>query len=360
MKLLEYEGKKLLLRHGLPVPAGTAITKTSPVNDIQLPAVVKVQIPVGGRGKAGGIQKVNTLEELEVACKDLFSREIRGHRASTLLIEELLDVRDELYLSITIDRSLQQIVVLAHAQGGVEIENAADADSLLRLPLTDKPDAGVAGKVSAKLGLPNTQMNQLQTILQNLYDAFVVEDALLIEINPLVLTQGELVCADAKIELDDTAAFRHQGEWDFETKAVSGQFVVLSNDGNVASMANGAGLAMATMDAIKAAGAEPANFLDIGGGTNAAGMVRAFEQISNMPRVQSIVINVFAGITRCDEVAQAILAAREQLPNLPPLFIRLAGTNEHEGRRLLDEAGVAVLPSLEVCVTEAVKVVKHV
>lgn len=355
MKLLEYEAKDLLKQSKVTVPEAQLVRTGAEAPSVSLPVVLKVQIPVGGRGKAGGIQPVSTAEGFEQTAKELLSKPIKGYVASTLLAEEQLEIQNEHYLSYVIDRSQQSAVLLAHRQGGVDIETttAEDSSGLLRIPLSDRPDNEVATKLLEHYQLDDTLRNEIHDLLSSLWEAFTANDALLLEINPLVLTKdNRLLCADAKIELDDAAAFRHP-DWDFEQKPQKAQFVVLDEQGDVASMANGAGLAMATVDAIKGAGATPANFLDIGGGTNTEGMVEAFKAMTEMPSVRAIVINVFAGITRCDEVAQAIVIARERFENLPPLFIRLAGTNEQQGKQILTDNNIATLSTLQECVQAA-------
>ncbi len=357
MKLLEYEAKALLRKHGVPVPNGQAVRDANEVVHITFPVVVKVQIPKGGRGKAGGIKLVQDQAEYQQTATALLGSTILDCKVSTLLVEEALHYERELYIAIAIDRAAGCLELLAHRRGGVEIEQTVTVqDPMVRLPLTQAPDATTLKQVQAYFGLsdsPDTTL-MLQELLSRLYQTCVGEDALLVEINPLMeLDDGSLVCADAKIELDDAAEFRHTDR-QLETPASSSQFVVLNNGGTIASMANGAGLAMATVDAIKGAGADPANFYDVGGGTNVDGMVRAFERMADMPNVRAIVVNIFGGITRCDEVAEAIIAARKICKNLPKLYIRLTGTNEAQGKKLLDDAGIALYPTLADCVREAV------
>lgn len=353
MTLLEYEAKQLLKKHGLPVPHGVVVKDAAMPGGRPLPVVLKAQIPKGGRGKAGGVRVVHDEAEYLAVAGELLGKPLLGCRVDSLLAEEALQYVRELYVAVTVDRSIGRLVLLAHGQGGIDIEQAAD--EIVRIPLAGSPDQSVAQRLGEALGLQG-RADELLVVVQKLYDMALAEDALLVEVNPLmVLDDGSLVCADAKVELDDAAQFRHP-EWAFEYMPVSGQFVVLDAAGTVASMANGAGLAMATVDAIKVAGAEPANFYDVGGGTNIAGMVAAFQKIADMPEVRAIVVNIFGGITRCDEVAEAIVEAQKKCHNLPVLCIRLTGTNEAEGKSLLDAAGVQTFPTLADCVAEAVKV----
>lgn len=356
MRLLEHEAKQLLREYDLPVPEGKLVTSADVKCPLPFPCVVKVQIPIGGRGKAGGVRVVTSAQEYQHVVSALLGSTIKGYVVESLLVEAQLEIAQELYVALTIDRDVQSAVVLAHKEGGVEIESAQD---FWRKPLSGVPGNDLATELAEYFDLPKSMYGALSALLQYLWNAFI-DDALLVEINPLVLTQdGALVCADAKVELDAAAAFRHP-RWHFQAPDASAQFVVLDAKGTVASMANGAGLAMATMDAIAAAGAQPANFFDVGGGTSVEGMTKAFQRMSDLPEVQAIVVNIFAGITRCDQVAQAIIAAKQSLPQLPPLFIRLSGTNEAEGKRLLAAHDIPLLPNLAACVNAAVQEVSHV
>jgi succinyl-CoA synthetase beta subunit len=350
MKLLEYEAKKMLRNYGLPTPAGVVWRAGEARPEIKLPAMVKAQVPVGGRGKAGGVRAVVTADEVQAAGDALLGRELLGFTVGSVLLEEQLRPQRELYLAVALDRSKQALVVLAHTDGGVDIEEAQG--EMLEVVLDGEPTAAQIAQLGEYLSISGERSDDFAELVMNLYKLSRAEDGVLVEINPLVVDSGgRLSCADAKIELDDEAGFRHK-EREFEAEAASAQFVVLADTGTIASLANGAGLAMATNDAIKAAGQEPANFFDVGGGTNTEGMVAGFEKIRALGQVRAIVVNIFAGITRCDEVAQAILAARAKGPT-PPLFIRLAGTNAAEGKALLAEAGIELCGSLGECVEQA-------
>lgn len=360
MKLLEYEAKNLLRSYGLPTPAGVVWRHGEALPDgAPLPAVVKVQIPVGGRGRAGGVRAAMTIGETEAAGRALLGQELLGYKVGAVLVEEQIKPAREMYLALALDRSEQALVLLAHRNGGVDIEEAAEADGApLEIVLDGAPTKEQIRTVAEYLQLDGGAAAEFTDIISKLYEACRSEDAVLVEINPLMVTSGGLVCADAKIELDDDAAFRHKDR-DYEAAPASAQFVILSPAGTIASLANGAGLAMATNDAIKAAGQEPANFFDVGGGTSAEAMAAGFEKIRALGQVRAIVVNIFAGITRCDEVAQAILAARAKGPT-PPLFIRLAGTNAEAGKALLTEAGIELCGSLGECVERAAAEVRNV
>lgn len=348
MRLLEYEAKQLLTSAGVPVPLGCTISEKTP-QDVAFPVVLKSQVPIGGRGRLGGILFAETADEYAKGVARLLQHAIQGFTPKVLLIEEKLAIEREFYLSILIDREEGDIKLMAHASGGVEIES--QHEGFLSLPISQ--DSLPSTAVAQALGIQDKE-TELHGLLTNLYQCFTANDATLIEINPLALTAaGQLVCSDAKVELDDAAAFRH--DWHFETALSEANFVTLNPDGMVATIANGAGLAMATVDAVHDKGLQPANFLDIGGGANTASVLRAFRRIMEYPNIQAIIINIFAGITRCDEVAKAIVEARAQIPELPPLFIRLAGTNYQEAVDILEAEGIPLAATLEDCLRGAAR-----
>lgn len=356
MNLLEHEAKKILHSAGIPVPKSILITtgaKTLPKN---LPIVLKSQVPVGGRGKAGGIVIVEEQNQLSTTIDHLFNLSIKGFTPATLLAEEKLAIQKELYLSLLVDRATAGLLLVANTAGGIEVETAKE---FARWEVDYKnPDFDSLGQALADYyDLPG-QTFILQDIVQNLFTCLKQNDATLIEINPLILTEktstedSKLIAGDCKLTLDDSASFRHP-EWDFETKPAEANFVTINPEGNVATIANGAGLAMATVDSAYSAGLQPINFLDIGGGANTETLVKAFRRITEYESVQAIIINIFAGITRSDEVARAIVTAREQIAGLPPLFIRLAGTNYQSAVDILTEHDIAILPSLTACLESA-------
>lgn len=352
MKLLEYEAKHLMNQFGLVVPAGSIIRHNeSATIQAGFSLVVKSQVPVGGRGKAGGVIVVDSIDELQEATEKIFSLQIKGYTPRTLLLEPRLSIAHEYYLSILINREASCIQLVAHAEGGVEIESQAGF-STWDLGVGEN-DFELIGQQLAKLyGTPGDTA-QLKDVAEKLYECFVVNDATLLEINPLVkTTDGTYICADAKMELDDAASFRHK-DWGFEDKPAEVNFVTLDDRGEVATIANGAGLAMATVDAVASYDMVPANFLDVGGGANKESVLRAFTRIMEYPDIKTIVINIFAGITRCDEVARAIIAARSEIDTLPPLFIRLAGTNFEEAAKLLEQEDIPTLATLDACLKAA-------
>jgi succinyl-CoA synthetase beta subunit len=352
MKLLEHEAKSLLRTGHVPVPEGIVITKKEEIDVLTLPVVLKSQVPVGGRGKLGGVVIVETIDALADTINGLFALDIKHYKPNVLLAEEKLAIKNEHYLSLLIDRGSASVQLVAHRHGGIEVE-ANDSADFLTTPITKQTITNCAEKLASYLGYPPAL---IEPLLDRLFDAFVSNDATLLEINPLVYTESdELICGDCKMELDDAAAFRHK-DWNFEDTPSDTNFVTLNPDGTVATIANGAGLAMATVDAVTVSGMVPANFLDIGGGANTASVLRAFTQIMEFPNIQTIVINIFAGITRCDEVARAIIEAKKQIDALPPLFIRLAGTNFEEAVTLLAAENITTLSTLEECLTAAKEV----
>ncbi len=354
MNLLEYEAKNILSIFKINTPA-SVIIKQSKQKTVKTPTVLKSQVPTGGRGKAGGIRVIESADELQKNIDDIFELDIKGFKPKTILAEEKLAIKKELYLSMLIDRSSSSIQIMANSLGGVEIEDNPK-DSYFRHNIDQKNIDSVGQSLSDYFDLPG-QTFLLQDLLENLYKCFVKNDATLVEINPLVLTdENQLVAGDCKMTLDNNAAFRH--DWEFEEEIKQSNFVSLNETGNIATIANGAGLAMATVDAVADAGLEPANFLDIGGGANAASLKVAFDKIMQYKNIQAIVINIFAGITRCDEVAKAIITARGDFDSLPPLFIRLAGTNYQSAVKLLEDEGIAVLPNLSSCIQAANKKVQ--
>lgn len=354
MNLLEHEAKTLLKSASIPTPASTLLKKGERYTG-SLPVVIKSQVPTGGRGKAGGILVVDTLQQAQEAIDKLFTLEIKTYKPASILAEEKLAIKRELYLSILIDRPSAAIKLIAHTNGGVEVEENKNFMSW-QLDYT-KPDFDTLGQSLADYYDLQDQVFALQDLIQNLFTCLKTNDATMIEVNPLVLTEeNKLIAGDGKVTLDDAATFRHK-DWDFETKPAEVNFVTINHDGNVATIANGAGLAMATVDAAYSAGLTPANFLDIGGGANTETLLKAFNKIVEYPQVQAIIINIFAGITRSDEVAKAIIAAKEQIENLPPLFIRLAGTNYQEAVKLLEAESITIMPNLESALQAAKEVV---
>jgi len=348
MNLLEYEAKGILQKFAIPVPHGTPFRQNTSLPTA--PIVLKSQVHTGGRGKLGGVVVVRDQAQVEPLVASIFALAIKDEKPQTILAEELLDIAHEYYLSVVINRAAAEIELVAHKEGGIEIESH-DASEFLRKPLTADAVDVIGETLAEYYDLPG-QAFALQDLVKNLYECFVKSDAILLEINPLALTaDNKLVAGDCKMTLDDDAAFRHP-EWKFEQAATSANFVTLDPRGSVATIANGAGLAMATVDAVKQVGLTPANFLDIGGGATVEGIVESFQKVLEFPSVNAIVINIFGGIVRCDDVAKAILEARKQFTDLPELYIRLSGNKSAEATELLADAGLTLYPDLPACLKE--------
>jgi succinyl-CoA synthetase beta subunit len=349
MILLEYEAKNILQKSGVAVPQAEIV---SGAPNLAFPLVIKSQVPTGGRGKAGGIRIVENINEYNQTKNELLKLKIKGFQPKTLLAEKLIDIDKEFYLAFRIDTKNHCIELIAHPSGGIEVEDN-ESKGFYKKAIVSKSDLTQAAEKLAELYDIPEKTYVLEDLLIKLFECFTSSDAFLLEINPLVYTKDhKLIAADCKMELDDAAGFRHP-EWKFEAAPTNTNFVTLDQNGTVATIANGAGLAMATVDAVAAGGLTPANFLDIGGGANEDSVLKAFNEIMRYENVRAIVINIFAGITRCDEVAKAIIAAKKQIPALPPLCIRLAGTNVDEAEKLLDAERIPLLPDLEACTEKA-------
>jgi succinyl-CoA synthetase beta subunit len=351
--LLEYQGKQFFAQYGIPVSPGEAVTTVddavAAAERIGYPVVVKAQVHVGGRGKAGGVKLAANVDEVREHAGNILGLDIKGHIVRTIWIEYASDIAEEYYASFTLDRSAKKHLGMLSAQGGVEIEAVAeeDPDAIAKIwidpvdGLTE--DAAREWVLAAKLNPDAT--DGAVDILLKLYRAYTEGDADLCEINPLILKPtGEVHALDAKVTLDGNAQFRHEGWEEYEATQVRDEREQAAHDkglqyvgleGSVGVIANGAGLAMSTVDIVNQVGGKPANFLDIGGGANAEVMAGALEVINNDPDVKSIFINIFGGITKGDEVANGIVTALERVNIDAPIVIRIDGTNAEEGRRIL-------------------------
>jgi succinyl-CoA synthetase beta subunit len=357
MDLYEYQGKELFKRHGIPVSEGRLATSPeqarAAAEELGGPVVVKAQVLTGGRGKAGGIKHAATPDEAEARAGEILGLDIRGHVVRRLWIERASDIAREYYLSITFDRGEKKPLFMFTTEGGVDIEEVAATkpEALVRLhvdPLEGfQPWQARRLVYSGNVADPSEQ-KQIAAIVEKLYEAFVETDAMLCEINPLIVTpDGEVRALDSKFTVDDNALYRHADVAEMrdpdsyppEERAAREKGVTyVKLDGEVGILGNGAGLVMSTLDVIALAGGRPANFCDLGGGGDAEGVVDALEVITADPQVKSIFFNIFGGITRCDEVARGILAALDRMTIAHPIVVRLDGTNAEEGRRLLQEA----------------------
>ena len=353
MDLFEYQGKQYFARYDIPVSAGgvadTVDEAVTQADAAGYPVVVKAQVQVGGRGKAGGIKLANNADEVRTHAGNILGLDIKGHVVARLWVEHASDIYKEFYASFTLDRAAKKYLAMVSAKGGVEIETVAeeDPDAIARLhidPAKGFSEADAADLV-ARAGLDPEAVDGAIDILAKLFRCYVDGDADLVEINPLILTpEGKVHALDAKVTLDDNAAYRHP-EWDAfrdidefderERLARSKGLQYVGLDGYVGIIANGAGLAMSTCDVVNQVGGSPANFLDIGGGANAEVMANALEVINSDPKVRSIFINIFGGITRGEEVANGIKTALGRVDISAPMVIRLDGTNAEEGRAIL-------------------------
>jgi succinyl-CoA synthetase beta subunit len=355
--LYEYQGKQLFARFGIPVSQGRLATSPeearAAADDLGGPVVVKAQVLTGGRGKAGGIKVADDPADAEAKAREILGLDIRGHVVRRLWIEKASDIAKEYYLSVTFDRGAKKALYMLTTEGGVEIEQVAEEnpDALARLhvdPLEGfQPYQGRRLIYGAAIDDPNEQ-KQILTIIEKLYRCFVESDAMLCEINPLIVTrEGDVRALDSKFTVDDSALFRHPDiaeMRDVEAADPQERFArekgvtYVKLDGEVGILGNGAGLSMSTVDVVVVAGGRPANFCDLGGGGDAQGVVDALEVITSDDQVRSIFFNIFGGITRCDEVARGILTALDQMRIGLPIVVRLDGTNAEEGRKLLADA----------------------
>jgi len=379
MKLYEYEAKQLFIEEGVLVPQGVLVKSVEQALDavkkIKFPLVLKAQVLVGGRGKAGGIKVANDEYELRKIVSEMFSTKIKGESVNTILIEEKIDIEKELYLSITVDRSSRSPVILFSDMGGIDIEEIAERYPNKIIKCYIDPLIGMKNyhklMITDHINLTQNVKKQITNILDILWKIFKKYDAELVEINPLVVTKnGNVIAVDAKIIIDDNALFRQlrfsklmeseRGEYnEREIAAMKANMSYVELDGNIGIIGNGAGLVMATMDVVKYFGGSPANFLDVGGGASAERMRKALEIISSHPNVKAIFINILGGITRCDEMARGIISALEEFKIKKPIVIRLIGTNEREGREILNNYGIHAFDNMEEAARKVVELVRE-
>ena len=358
MKLLEYQAKEVLSALGVPIPPGrvarTPEEAAAAASDLG-PVAVKAQVPVGGRGKAGGIKLASTPDEARLAAEQIIGMDIKGFRVPLVYCEGALDIGQEVYLGFTVDRDARANVLMLSARGGMEIEQVAEESPEAVARLYPNPWRGPLdfelNQLAWEAGL-GQQARALVPLVKKLYRAITEYDAVTAEINPLVITrQGELVAGDAKLEIDENAAFRHRDleerygdvlEGDpYEMEAKKRNLTYVSLDGEIGIIGNGAGLCMGTLDLVQRAGGRAANFCDIGGGAKAEVVENALAVILMNPKVRGVLMNVFGGITRGDEVARGLVQARDSLGMSLPLVVRLSGTNQEEGRAILEQNGIA-------------------
>ena len=366
MKIHEYQAKAILARYGVPVPRGEVVTSAAEADAVARRlgggvVVVKAQIHAGGRGKGGGVKVVKSAEEVEQVAAKMIGMTLvthqtgpAGQKVGRVLVEQGLKIARELYLGLVIDRSTERPVLMASPDGGVEIEKVAEEtpERIFKEYIT--PAVGLspfqARKLAFALGLEGAQIGQASKFMAAVWNAFQATDASLIEINPLIVTaDGMLLALDAKMNFDDNALYRHPDVKDLrdlaeedplEVEASRHSLNYIKLDGTIGCMVNGAGLAMATMDIIKLAGGEPANFLDVGGGANADQIRNAFRILMSDRNVKAVLINIFGGILRCDVLAEGVIAAVRDLGVRVPIVIRMEGTNVEQGKQMLRESGL--------------------
>ena len=369
MKIHEYQGKEIFRRYDMAVPRGIPVFSVDEAvkaaQSLGGPVwVVKAQIHAGGRGKGGGVKLAKSIDEVRELAGTILGMQLvthqtgpRGQKVRRLLIEEGADIRKELYVGMVVDRASQRVVLMASSEGGMDIEEvAAKTPEKIHKVFID-PIAGLtaadADDVARKIGIPESSMPQARAMLQGLYRAFDETDASLAEINPLILTgDGKVIALDAKLNFDSNALFRHPDivamrdldeEDPAEIEASKFDLSYISLDGNIGCLVNGAGLAMATMDVIKLYGGEPANFLDVGGGATAEKVTEAFKIMLRNPSLKAILVNIFGGIMRCDVIAEGVIAASKAVGLKVPLVVRMKGTNEELGRKMIADSGLPII-----------------
>jgi succinyl-CoA synthetase beta subunit len=385
MKIHEYQGKEILRQFGVPVPRGypafSVLEASEAAQKLGGPVwVVKAQIHAGGRGKGGGVKLARSLDDLKKLAGEILGMQLKTHQTGPagqkvrrLYIEEGADIKKELYVSLVTDRASQKVAMIASSEGGMDIEEVAHSTpekiiTELVDPLVGMTEAQ-ARKVAAAIGLPEGSHAQAVTLFQNLYRCYMETDASLVEINPLNCdSKGNLIALDAKFNFDSNALFRHpeivayrdlDEEDPAEIEASKFDLAYIQLDGNIGCLVNGAGLAMATMDTIKLFGGEPANFLDVGGGATAEKVTEAFKIMLASPKVKAILVNIFGGIMRCDTIAEGVIAACKAVNLKVPLVVRMKGTNEELGKKMLKESGLPII-SADTMAEAATKIVAAV
>jgi len=380
LKLFEYEAKDIARQYGLPVPKGQVASTPQEAKDafLQLnqPCMIKAQVLVAGRGKAGGIKPASSGEEASEVAKSILSMSIKGEKVAKVLVEQRLAAKRELYVSIVVDRSSKCFTLLCSSEGGVDIEQVAASSPQKIIRHKIDPLIGLqdyeSRLVAKRLGFAGKRINQLSSIITKLYQAMLDYDAELIESNPLIATEnGDLVAADLRMLIDDNALFRHQKFLErmksfepdmtpLEVKAREKELAYVELDGEVGIIGNGAGLVMATLDMILDYKGKPANFCDVGGGASEERIASALEIVLGNPKVKVLLINIMGGITRCDDVAHAILDIQKRMGITKPMVIRLVGTNEQEGQRILADAHIPSVNSMEEAAAKAVQLASGV
>jgi succinyl-CoA synthetase beta subunit len=376
MDLLEYQGKQLFSKHGVPVPDGRPAASVEEAvaagEELGYPVVVKAQVLIGGRGKAGGVKLASDRDELEQHAGAILGMDIRGFTVHELYIEKASEIDEEYYAAILLDRTAKQPMAMLSRRGGMDIEAVADEDPAAIAIVHVDPLLGFRDFYGRRLAfeaqIADDVVAPIGAMLGRLYETFVGEDALLVEVNPLLITkQREVLALDSKVTIDGNALFRHEDIAEFrdpsaedpqEQMARERGLTYVKLDGNIGILGNGAGLVMSTLDVVAQAGGKPANFLDAGGGSKAEAIVDAVEVILSNPKVTAVLFNIFGGITRCDEVARGLVAAFGQIDVKVPFVVRLDGTNDEEGRQILADANLPNVYVEETMLGAAARVVE--
>jgi len=363
MRLLEFQAKELFKEYGIPTPPSKASKDVeqgrSDAEELGFPFVIKIQVPVGGRGKAGGIQKCHNMDEFDIKYPQVLDMEIRGERARAVLLEKVADIKKELYLSLFLNRSKRCYTVIASAEGGVEIESVKN-QIIKEVGLGDVDDATARG-VASEIGLEGRSADDLADILQKLSRLTTEKEAELAEINPLAMVEdGSLLALDGKVVTDDNAGFRHdelqkyQEKTEIEERAEKSGFSLVELDGNIAVVGNGAGLVMSTLDMLSDSGGKPACFLDVGGGATTESVYEALTLISRMDKVKAILVNLYGGIVKTTTVASAFIKAYDDGLIDLPVYSRLKGTESDRAREMLKDSKTQMFGSVEEAINAAV------
>jgi len=376
MDLLEYQGKLLFKKHDVPVPDGRHASSVQEAveaaEELGFPVVIKAQVQIGGRGKAGGIKLAKDRREAEAHAEAILGMDVRGLTVRELYVEQASDIAEEYYAAIVFDRGAKMPMAMLSRMGGMDVEEIAETDPNAMAKLHVDPLVGFQDfhgrRLAFEAGIAEDVIRPVGSMLSRLYHVFVEEDAMLVEVNPLLVTGSrDVVALDAKVTVDGNALYRHEDTAAFrnpsaedpqEQMAKERGLTYVKLDGNVGILGNGAGLVMSTLDVVAQAGGRPANFLDAGGGSKADAIVSAVEVILSDPKVTAVLFNIFGGITRCDEVARGLVTAFEQIEVKVPFVVRLDGTNDEEGRRILADANLPNVTVEKTMLAAAAKVVE--
>ena len=376
MDLLEYQGKQLFRKHGVPVPDGkpakTVEEATAAAEELGYPCVIKAQVLIGGRGKAGGIKLAQNGDEAGAHAEAILGMDIKGFTVHEVYVEAASEIDEEYYAAFVFDRSAKKPMAMFSKMGGMDVEEVVETDPEAMRKVHVDPLLGFhdfhARRLAFEAGIPGDVIRPVGALLARLYDMFVAEDALLVEVNPLLVTKDrDVVALDAKVTIDASALYRHPDSQEFrsevgvdpqERMARERGLTYVALDGNIGILGNGAGLVMSTLDVVAQAGGEPANFLDAGGGSKAEAITQAVEVILSNDNVTAVLFNIFGGITRCDEVARGLIEAFEKIKPTVPFVVRLDGTNDKEARTLLAEADLPNVHTEKTMLDAAKKVVE--